>query len=212
MAHPLRFKSYLEILRGNAAAALSAAEALEAVSQQHGMTLWRTLAESYVILARSRLHAPATGAELRRALAAAEVGGTLSFWFINALLAEFELETLGPESALASVDEALALGHQVENRCDHPFLYRLRGEILLKHDPNNPAPAEEAFQTALAIARQQGARSWGLRSALSLAKLYQSTDRPAEAHAVLALALEGFSPTPVMPEIAEARALMERLA
>jgi hypothetical protein len=36
--------------------------------------------------------------------------------------------------------------------------------------------------------------------------------RPAEAHAALAPALEGFSPTPEMPEIAEAQALMERLA
>ena len=43
-----------------------------------------------------------------------------------------------------------------------------------------PRPAEEAFQTALAIAKEQGARSWGLRAASSLAKLYQSTARPAE--------------------------------
>jgi hypothetical protein len=48
-------------------------------------------------------------------------------------------------------------------------------------------------------------------ASLSLAKLYQSTERPLEAHAVLAPALEG-SPTPEMPEIAEAQALMERLA
>jgi hypothetical protein len=47
---------------------------------------------------------------------------------------------------------------------------------------------------------------------LSLAKLYQSTGRSAEAHAVLAPALEGFAPTPEMPEIAEAQALIERLA
>jgi hypothetical protein len=46
---------------------------------------------------------------------------------------------------------------------------------------------------------------------MSLAKLYQSTGRPLEAHAVLASALEGFSPTPEMPEMAEAQALLERL-
>ena len=51
-----------------------------------------------------------------------------------------------------------------------------------------------------------------MRAALALAKLYQSTGRPAEAHAVLALALEGFSPTPAMPEIAEAQALLTALA
>ena len=77
-----------------------------------------------------------------------------------------------------------------------------------KRDPANPAPAEEAFLTAIAVAKQQGTRSFELRAALSLAKLYQSTARPAEAHAVLAPALEGFSPTPEMPEIAEAQALL----
>ena len=71
-------------------------------------------------------------------------------------------------------------------------LHRARGEILLKRDPANPAPAEEAFLTAIAVAKQQGARSFELRAALSLAKLYQSTARPAEAHAVLAPALEAF--------------------
>ena len=64
--------------------------------------------------------------------------------------------------------------------------YRIRGEILLKRDPANTAPAEEAFQTAIAIAREQEARSFELRAALSLAKLYQSTNRAADAHAVLA--------------------------
>src|SRR5262249_36607968 len=43
-------------------------------------------------------------------------------------------------------------------------------------------------------------------------RLHQSAGRPAEAHAVLAPALEGFSPTPEMPEIAEAQALLAALA
>ena len=84
--------------------------------------------------------------------------------------------------------------------------------MLLKRDPANPAPAEDAFLTAIAVAKQQGTRSFELRAALSLAKLYQSTARPAEAHAVLAPALEGFAPTPEMPEIAEAQALLTALA
>jgi len=82
---------------------------------------------------------------------------------------------------------------------------------LLTRDPANPAPAEEALLTAIAVAKQQATRSFELRAALSLAKLYQSTGRPADAHAVLAPALEGFAPTPKMPEIAEARALPRAL-
>ena len=92
------------------------------------------------------------------------------------------------------------------------FLHRLRGDILLKRDLTKTAPAEEAYQTAIAIAKRQGARSYELLGSLSLAKLYQLSARRAEAYAVLAPALKGFSPTPEMPEIAEAQALLERLA
>ena len=114
------------------------------------------------------------------------------------------------DGALTRIDEALALANETGERQSDAFLHRIRGEILLKRDPTNTAPAEEAFLTAIAVAQQQKARSFELRAALSLAKLYQSTGRAAEAHAVLAPALEGFSPTPELPEIAEAQALLAR--
>jgi len=113
---------------------------------------------------------------------------------------------------LRSSNEALATCDRAGDRAFEAELHRARGEILLKCDPANPAPAEEAFLTAIAVAKQQGTRSFELRAALALAKLYQSTGRPVEAHAVLAPALEGFSPTPEMPEIAEAETLLSALA
>ena len=82
----------------------------------------------------------------------------------------------------------------------------------MNRDASNPALAEDAYRTALAVAQEQGARTYELLAALALAKLYQSTGRPVEAHAVLAPAVEGFAPTPEMPEITEARALIKRLA
>ncbi len=78
--------------------------------------------------------------------------------------------------------------------------------------PGEPRARRRRLRAAIAIASGQGTRSFELRAALSLARLYQSTGRPVEAHAVLAPALEGFSPTPEMPEIAEAQALLAALA
>ena len=212
VAHPLQAKFLLEFLRGDADAALAAAKALEALSRQHGMPNWRALAQIRVVWARCRLHDPAAGAaDLQRAfeaLAEEEISGG---WFFKALLAERALRAQDVDGALARIDEALALARQ-GGRSDLPFAHLLRGEILLKRDPANSSPAQEAFQTAIAIAQEQGARSWGLRSALALARLYQSTGRPVEAHIVLAPALEGFSPTPEMPEIADAQALLAGLA
>jgi predicted ATPase len=213
MVHPLFWRSHLEILRGDAAAALSAAEALDALGAEQGMPFWRAEAGLSAGWARGRLHDAAAGAEdLRRVLAdRVHQGARYNAWFYTGLLAEIEAESLGAQPALTRITEAIALARQVETRCNLPFLHLLRGKLLLERDPSNPAPAEEAFQTALAIAQEQGARSWGLRSALSLAKLYQSTARPLDAHAVLAPALEGFAPTPEMPEIAEAQAVLASL-
>jgi predicted ATPase len=132
--------------------------------------------------------------------------------FFLGLRAELEFAAEEHVCALALIDEALALAQMSGEQYTDAHLHRLRGDILLKHDPAKPALAEEAFKAAVAVAKQQGSRSFGLRAALSLAKLYQSTDRIADAHAILAPALEGFSPTPEMPEIAEAQALLERLA
>ena len=72
----------------------------------------------------------------------------------------------------------------------------------------NPRPPKKPYQTAIVIAKRQGARTYELLASLALAKLYQSTHRPADAHAALAPALEAFAPTPEMPEIAEAQALL----
>jgi hypothetical protein len=71
------------------------------------------------------------------------------------------------------------------------FLDRLRGEILLKRDPANTAPAEDAFFTAIVVAQQHKARSFALRAALGLSRLYRSTNRSTDAHALLAVGDQG---------------------
>ena len=127
-------------------------------------------------------------------------------------LAELEAEQMSVDEALTSIDRAIELAREGDIRYIDALLHRIRGDILLRRDPANAAPAEEAYLAAIAVAREQGARSFGLLAALKLAKLYQSTARPVEAHDILAPALEGFAPTPELPEIAEAQALLAALA
>jgi class 3 adenylate cyclase/tetratricopeptide (TPR) repeat protein len=214
MGSPLLYRSHLEVLRGDAAAALSSAEALESCAREHGMTLYRRWAALSAAWARGRLSDPAAAtAEFRRELmACSEQGATINMAFFHALLAQLEMDTMPAETALKRIDDAVALAGQGDNRCYLSFIHRLRGEILMKRDPSNSAPAEQAFRTAIDVARRQSARSLGLQAALALAKLLRSTDRPAQAHAVLAPALAGFSATAEMPEIAEGQALLAALA
>ena len=123
---------------------------------------------------------------------------------VKLALAEAEARAGDLERALAILDEALATCERIGHRTFEAELHQARGDILLQRDPANSAQAEDAFLTAIVVAKLQGTRSFELRAALALAKLCRSTGRLTEAHAVLARALEGFSPTPEMPEIAEA--------
>jgi hypothetical protein len=210
IADVLFWKSYLEIWRDDPLATLSAAEPLETVAREYGLAQYLTEAELHCGWARGRIADPMTGAaQVRRALGVfVDQGVKVNLGLYNGLLAQLEAETLGADSALVRIDEALRLSDQVEHRCSLPFLHRLRGEVLLKYDPAALDRAEEALRTAIAIAKQQGGRSPILLASLGLAKLDHSTGRPGEAQAVLVPALEGFAPTDEMPEIAEAQALL----
>ena len=139
----------------------------------------------------------------------ASQGNRLGVPYLLGCLAELEAAAGDAERALALIDEGLAMADEGGQQVCDAFLHRLRGDILHKRDLTKTAPAEEAYQS---IAKRQGARSYELLASLSLAKLYQSTARPVDAHAVLAPAVEGFSPTQEMPEIAEARALLGELS
>ncbi|MBV8441813.1 MAG: hypothetical protein JO312_14845 [Hyphomicrobiales bacterium] len=138
-------------------------------------------------------------------------GNKIDAPLFHGMLAELETAARGSDSALTVIDQGLTIAEETGGHFMDPYLHRLRGDILIKRDPADPAPAENAYRTAIAIAKQQGARSYELLAALALAKLYQSTGRAVEAHAVLAPALEGFAPTPEMPEIAVAQALLAGL-
>jgi predicted ATPase len=177
------------------------------------MALYLALGEVHANWARARLGDRQSGmTELREALAAyLGQGNKLYAPLFQGLLAELEAEGEDAPGDLSGIDEALALADETGERWTDALLHCIRGEILLKRDPANTAPAEEAFLAAIAVAQAQKAKSFELRAALSLGRLYQSTGRPAHAYAVLAPALEGFSPTPEMPEIAEARALLAAL-
>jgi predicted ATPase len=129
----------------------------------------------------------------------------------NSVLAEIENEGRDAAAALAGIDEALALAGETGEHWFDAGLHRIHGEILFKQSPGDPARAEDAFLTGIAIAQQQKARSFELRAALSLSKFYRATGRDTDAHAVLGPALEVFAPTPEFPEIVEALALLAAL-
>ena len=127
-------------------------------------------------------------------------------------LAEVEASAGETDAGLRRLDDALAELKATEARWYEAEMHRIRGEILLKRDPADTAAAERSLQAAIAIAQSQKARSFELRAALPLAKLCRAANRDADAHAVLAPAVEGFPPTQQFPELTEAKALLAQLS
>jgi predicted ATPase len=116
------------------------------------------------------------------------------------------------DAGLRRLDDALAELPRTEQRWYEAEMHRIRAEILLKRDQADTASVEQALQTAIATAQRQQARSFELRAALTLAKLYRAANRDADAHAVLTPAVEDFPPTQQFPELTEAQTLLSALS
>jgi class 3 adenylate cyclase/predicted ATPase len=140
----------------------------------------------------------ATGAESHRS-------------YFLALLAEAH-GTLGEsEAGLAVVAEALALVDTTGERWYEAELYRLKGALLLQQSLDNPTEAETCFHHAVAIAQNQSAKSWELRAATSLSKLWQQQGKRQAAHDLLAPVYDWFTEGFDTADLKDAKALLEEL-
>ena len=110
------------------------------------------------------------------------------------------------QEGLDLVDEALATGTQSGNHYWAAELYRLRGTLA-----GTDTDAESSFVEALAIARRQRAKSFELRSAMSLGRLWARQGKTREAHALLAEAYGWFTEGFDTADLKDAKALLEEL-
>src|SRR5208282_4188198 len=164
-------------------------QALADIVSRYGQpAYWAGFAIFFQGLARSSDRAEDSGlAAMRRGLAINREQGYV--WFLPSLeaaLAEAEASAGEIDAGLRRLDDALAELERTEQRWYEAEMHRIRGEIRLKRDPADTAAAEQSLQTAIAIAESQKARSFELRAALALAKLYCAANRDVDAHAVLA--------------------------
>jgi predicted ATPase len=90
------------------------------------------------------------------------------------------------DDAWRCIGEALALADKTEERWCEAEAHRIAGEIALKSPEPDAAKAEAYFERALAIARKQQAKSWELRAAMSMARLWRDQGKRNEARELLA--------------------------
>ena len=132
-----------------------------------------------------------------------------------ALLAEAYGKGEQIEEGLGVLAEALAAVNRSEERMYEAELWRLRGELTLQASAQSTESraqeAEEYFQKAIDIARQQQAKSWELRASTSLARLWQQQDKREDARQLLAEIYGWFTEGLDTKDLQEAKTLLEEL-
>ena len=148
-------------------------------------------------------------------------GAKLHISHCYALLADLCLRFDKIDDAAANVDKGFAASEKSKDVCELSELQRLRGELLLRQagsaenqeaSPENHEEAEACFRTAIQTARQQSAKSWELRSTMSLCRLWQKQGKRNEAREQLAAVYDQFTEGFDTADLVEAKALLAELS
>ena len=116
------------------------------------------------------------------------------------------------DDAWRLVNEAITTVETTKERWYLPDIYRIAGEVELEPPERDAAKAEGYFERALSIALQQKAKSWELRAAMSMARLWRDQGKPQQARVLLAPVYGWFTEGFDTRDLKEAKALLEELA
>ena len=202
----------IALTMGDLVAAERAIAVMSDWATQLDATLWRMIATCWKAVLLIERGEFAQGVELLSpALKACEQSGwQMGYVQFLGCLAE-GLAGLGDlEDAVSTVERAIAWAdHRGEAWCRAELL-RMKGELMLRQSGiARAAEAEDCFQAATEIAREQGALLWELRTALSLARLRITQGRPDEARQLLRPVYDRFTEGGDMPTLSASRALLD---
>jgi predicted ATPase len=217
LAHPpslalsLSVGSRLLSLVGDNAALDERAGELVAMATEQGFPHWRaegTIFRGWVTVKNGDV---AEGTSLLRSGSAAYRAAGAEIWMPHyiALLAE-ACEIAGRiEEAVTLLDDALQIAERTGERWLKAELNRHKGQLLQRQ--GHSEAAEELYRKALSIAREQEAKLWELRAAMSLARLRRDQGRRAEARDLLAPVYGWFTEGFDTPDLKDAKVLLDML-
>ena len=227
LAFALIFASALHLFRRGDLRAREYAERAIALSTEQGLTFWRV---EGVDLRGCALVAQGHGEEglsqIREGIAGWRATGAQAYGTSFLLRLSHACGQVGrTEEGLTVLAEAFALVDKLEEHYAEAELYRLKGELTLQSQVESPKPVlsevegaqgeeevEACFQKALEIAQHQQAKSWELRAATSLARLWQGQGKQAEARDLLTPVYNWFTEGFDTQDLRDAKVLLEELS
>jgi class 3 adenylate cyclase/predicted ATPase len=202
------------IFRGDYVAANAQLDELIALADERGAPYWKATGTEV----RGRLFAlTGKASDAVRAITSGitslrSTGATLRepFYLSHLAMAYAELGQL--DDAWRCVDDAIETIERSKEKWCEAEVHRIAGEIALKSREPELAKAEAYFERALAVARQQQTKSWELRAAMSMARLWRDQGKRHEARDLLAPVYGWFTEGFDTLDLKEAKALLDELA
>jgi class 3 adenylate cyclase/predicted ATPase len=220
LSHPfsqagaLSFAPLLHLRRGESQAALEQAEALIALSGEHGFRLHQGFGAYFRAAALADQGQFEEGIAGMRAVVEAlrGAGAVVASPGMLCTLAQAQGRAGQAEAGLAVIAEAQEFVAKTGERSSEADVHHVEGELLLARSPSDHGEAEACFREALDVARRQSAKSSELRAATSLARLWHGQGRKVEARALLAPVYDWFTEGFDTRDLKDAKALLEELA
>jgi predicted ATPase len=219
-AHPssealtLSVVAHFHQLRGEVMLCQQAATAALALASEQMLPFYAEHASVLIGWALAKVGEPEEGfRRLGAGIDAARAkGARLMILYFVPVLAEACLAAGRVEEGLSAVREALAETEETNARGFEGELDRLEGELVLAAAEPDQSRAEASFRKALARARRHEAKSWELRAATSLARLWTHQERREEARDLLAPVYGWFTEGLDTADLKEAKALLAEVA
>jgi class 3 adenylate cyclase/predicted ATPase len=214
LMYPLLYSVVNHLRCGNYVAAHTQIDELAALADERGSPYWKAVGTAVKgwLFAETGKASDAVRAITSGITSLRSTGAVLyepwHLWYLAMAYAE-----LGEhENARRRIDDAIDTIERSKEKWCEAEVHRIAGEIALKSLPPDPEKAERCFDRALAVARQQQAKSWELRASMSVARLWRDQRKGQQAHELLAPVYGWFTEGFDTRDLKEAKALLEELA
>jgi len=201
------------ILCGNNVAANARADEVVALADEKGALLWKAngMMSKGCVLALTGKASEAVQTMTSGITAFRSTGATLWMpWYLSYLARAYAaLDHF--DDAWRCIGEAMTAIETTKETWFEPEIHRVAGEVALKSPEPHAAKAEAYFERALAVAHAQQAKSWELRAAMSMARLWRDQGKRDEAHDLLAPVYSWFTEGFDTLDLREAKALLDEL-
>jgi predicted ATPase len=204
--------SFTLILCGKCASANSRTDEAQALAEEKGALYWKasTILNRGCIMTLTGNASNAVQAMSSGITSWRSIGSTVGIPFILPYLARAHAELGQFDDAWRCIDEAVTAAETTKERWCEAEVHRVAGEIALMAPERDAVKAQAYFERALAVARQQQAKSWELRAAMSMARLWRDQGKRQQAYDLLAPVYGWFTEGFDTLDLKEAKALLEQ--